>query len=166
MASLTYKFPTDAAVKAFVQDAEVFLGPRGSISHPDSRHVQVSHPGINVVDHTGMWDQVAGKHGGSRTTCDDGHQQTVDAGAIRASFEAALAFVDSLPGNRIDVADYVEAWRRAGPGMSIAAAEDTFRQASVAAPDDHRIALRQSLRDVFRKVIADPEIAIRIANMR
>jgi hypothetical protein len=71
MTKLTYRFATDADVKAFVEKAEILLGPRGLISFPDNQHVRVSHPGINVAEHLGMWDQVAGEFGGSRTAVDE-----------------------------------------------------------------------------------------------
>lgn len=66
MTNLTYKFATDADAKAFVEDAKVLLGPSGSISSPDDQHVQVSHSGINVAEHMGMFDQFAAKYGGAR----------------------------------------------------------------------------------------------------
>lgn len=66
MTSLTYKFASDADVKAFLEDAEVLLGPSGLISFPDDQHVQVSHSGIDVAEHAGMFDQFAAKHGGAR----------------------------------------------------------------------------------------------------
>lgn len=66
MTNLTYKFATNADAKAFVEEAEVLLGPSGLISFPENQHVLVSHPGINVADHLQMWDQSAGKYGGSR----------------------------------------------------------------------------------------------------
>ena len=70
--NLTYKFATEADANAFVKEAEVLLGSSGSIVFPDNQHVRVSHAGINVVEHMGMWDQVAAGYGGVRTAVGQG----------------------------------------------------------------------------------------------
>jgi len=67
MTSLTYKFATDSDVRGFIEEANLLLGPSGVISISDDKLAQISHPGIEVTEHTEMWDKVAGKHGGSRS---------------------------------------------------------------------------------------------------
>jgi AICAR transformylase/IMP cyclohydrolase PurH len=95
-----------------------------------------------------------------------GRKLSPEEDAIKRSFTKALAHVDALPGRELTRDQYLEAWRIAGPGMSRAAADDAFDQARRMDPANYAVGMRKSLSDTFKKVIKEPGIAIRIANMR